>query len=939
MRKGGKMKKVAAFLSVFTLSFSLFAATTSYIDGEVIVAAAGELPQGLFIKAVGYLPGDSVNVTNPVTGTSMELLNIGQLDEGQGFAVIISQEAAQKLGISSDSILQIKLSKRSGSYDKSVIGTATLSRIASSTSALVEYDSVSENDEIPQTPKSEATAQAVLVSEKTETFSPASAVDEEVYTDTEDFSPISEQISSVPDEISVPQGTENQIEENSEEKIENTDFPPFASQDELYTDDEIPLVREEATPIAQTKAEEESPQTQNEDFPLPISALQDELYTDDEIPIVTEEAEPIAQARAEEEKSQAQKVDSKIPEEGENPAEVLPNESFVEPEFFDSEKKDEELAKTEQFYADDELPLETEVENPKTQTKAEEKIVETDLKSQNEEAIADFLPLDDIPILEENAESPKEEPSIAQEKKPNLEEEYLDNFTNPAFANDETIPLEVVVKDAKEEDDSPFEDEKIAWLPPEELKKENALENDLPLPNVFDDDSWKEENQATEEKFERIDNSILLPEAIIMPVSNDDFVENDLEGEEVIPQEPEEENSLEIIIPVDISDAISNEVEDDLEGEFVYDRDPDMPETEELTADLSELDLPFISPYIVPEDEVGETVDWTEPSSEDTSTGIFAPHSPDSDEEGEYVIPHEPTESDAEREIVIPEEPLENDEDGEIVIPEEPAESDAEENFVIPEDKTEEKTPDEDEEGEFVFPEENVEAEERGFDEDIDGIRDEEGVIFVFDEEFESDSFEIPVEPSEESEKEEVPPPYTEIILVPTTEKVPPSSGKTKTSTEVIPVLPSPEKSAKAKEEEIFSEIPVEDVSSYEIPVEIPTEEIPFDQKIPVEEEIPVEPVEEEIDIFEGKEIPEAYVCKESALKANSYYVQIIITNKAGCDEIAEKYGRKYPIIFVPTSSGAYKVLVGPLTRDEYGVVLERFKEFGYKGAFLKRSK
>ncbi len=81
-------------------------------------------------------------------------------------------------------------------------------------------------------------------------------------------------------------------------------------------------------------------------------------------------------------------------------------------------------------------------------------------------------------------------------------------------------------------------------------------------------------------------------------------------------------------------------------------------------------------------------------------------------------------------------------------------------------------------------------------------------------------------------------------------------------------------------------------------------------------------------------------VVKDKNLRNGSYYIQIatVTTSDAGM-KIVNKYD-KYPIILVPfdTREG-YKVMVGPLTGDEYGAVLEKFKAFGYRDAFIRKIK
>ncbi|MCR4580788.1 MAG: hypothetical protein K5681_10625, partial [Treponema sp.] len=78
-----------------------------------------------------------------------------------------------------------------------------------------------------------------------------------------------------------------------------------------------------------------------------------------------------------------------------------------------------------------------------------------------------------------------------------------------------------------------------------------------------------------------------------------------------------------------------------------------------------------------------------------------------------------------------------------------------------------------------------------------------------------------------------------------------------------------------------------------------------------------------------------------SDLKRGSYYIQIAtLSIDENIMEIVNKYSANYPITIVPLSSGARKqVLIGPLSMDEYAVVLERFKAYGYKDAFLRKIK
>ncbi len=106
--------------------------------------------------------------------------------------------------------------------------------------------------------------------------------------------------------------------------------------------------------------------------------------------------------------------------------------------------------------------------------------------------------------------------------------------------------------------------------------------------------------------------------------------------------------------------------------------------------------------------------------------------------------------------------------------------------------------------------------------------------------------------------------------------------------------------------------------------------------------EEPKKKVETPVETSKPKPVPEKkdVIIKDKNLRNGSYYVQIatVTTSDAGM-KIVNRYD-KYPIILVPfdTREG-YKVMVGPLTGDEYGAALEKFKAFGYRDAFVRKIK
>ena len=138
------MKKITLFiLTIFTVA-TLFAAARPSLDGRAVVADSGTMPKGLFARTVGYLPGDSVTVTNPATGSTIDVLILGAIDPSEGVAILLSPEAADGLRIKPDSNVQVKLTKRSGSLDENANGSAVISEGEDETPAVTEAPAVAE---------------------------------------------------------------------------------------------------------------------------------------------------------------------------------------------------------------------------------------------------------------------------------------------------------------------------------------------------------------------------------------------------------------------------------------------------------------------------------------------------------------------------------------------------------------------------------------------------------------------------------------------------------------------------------------------------------------------------------------------------------------------------------------------------------------------------
>ena len=85
----------------------------------------------------------------------------------------------------------------------------------------------------------------------------------------------------------------------------------------------------------------------------------------------------------------------------------------------------------------------------------------------------------------------------------------------------------------------------------------------------------------------------------------------------------------------------------------------------------------------------------------------------------------------------------------------------------------------------------------------------------------------------------------------------------------------------------------------------------------------------------------ESFVTTDAELKKGMYYLQIAtLSNEENVANLTEKYGKKYPLALIKQENkNAYRVLVGPLNADEFGMIKERFESYGFKDAFLRKIK
>ncbi|MBQ7538353.1 MAG: SPOR domain-containing protein [Treponema sp.] len=304
------MKKITLFiLTIFTVA-TLFAAARPSLDGRAVVADSGSMPRGLFARTVGYLPGDSVTVTNPATGSTVDVLILGAIDPSEGVAILLSPEAADGLRIRPDSNVQVKLTKRSGSLDENANGSAVLSDVADEAAAksvevsaeipetmkgVVAEPSPESNpepdyEEFPAVPEENkelaavapveespviASIPAQVVEEKNELeplYEEVPAIQEETLEKVVDDSLNSlpaddeklQKVVLVEEEPAYPEEKESEIVEVVEEKKQNLDEPELAS---IVQEEELPPLDEEVKEVA-VVSEEIAEEKKSEDAPL-----------------------------------------------------------------------------------------------------------------------------------------------------------------------------------------------------------------------------------------------------------------------------------------------------------------------------------------------------------------------------------------------------------------------------------------------------------------------------------------------------------------------------------------------------------------------------------------------------------------------------------------------------------------------------------------------
>ena len=240
------MKKFLSGILFLLISVFIFADSSASVEGVIEVAGKDELPAGYFGKAAGYLPGDSVSITNPNTGITLQILNLGTLDASGGIAILISEKSAKSLGIERNSGVKVKLAPRSGYFDETVSGNAVLDEKTLPAAKEEPVSDVSAEPAVQAGPEA-ASQPAENAAVSVEPAAPVAVAGVPLIADTEDNAEEEDaEVAAVEDEAETPVDeidSEDETDFSDEEKLSAEPV-----EEEVSADDE-PSVEEETEPV------------------------------------------------------------------------------------------------------------------------------------------------------------------------------------------------------------------------------------------------------------------------------------------------------------------------------------------------------------------------------------------------------------------------------------------------------------------------------------------------------------------------------------------------------------------------------------------------------------------------------------------------------------------------------------------------------------------
>lgn len=401
------MKKFLSGILFLLISVFIFADSSASVEGVIEVAGKDELPAGYFGKAAGYLPGDSVSITNPNTGITLQILNLGTLDASGGIAILISEESAKSLGIERNSGVKVKLAPRSGYFDETVSGNAVLDEKTLPAAKEEPVSDVSAEPAVQAGPEA-ATQPAENAAVSVEPAAPVAVAGVPLIADTEDNAEEEDaEVAAVEDEAETPVDeidSEDETDFSDEEKLSAEPV-----EEEVSADDE-PSVEEETEPVI---VEAPAP---TEECEVPEEPYEDYESVEDGF---LESKEAVEQPSPAEE-SEVEAVTVEEPDPIEEETEDLPEEENAElviveePQEEEPETPTEDETEEEAVTVEEPSPIEEDSaaeENQMEEVSEPEEVVaepnaEPEAQSSGESESSDYAPIVLVPSEPESPEPP-----------------------------------------------------------------------------------------------------------------------------------------------------------------------------------------------------------------------------------------------------------------------------------------------------------------------------------------------------------------------------------------------------------------------------------------------------------------------------------------------------------------------------------------------------
>lgn len=401
------MKKFLSGILFLLISVFIFADSSASVEGVIEVAGKDDLPAGYFGKAAGYLPGDSVSITNPNTGITLQILNLGTLDASGGIAILISEESAKSLGIERNSGVKVRLAPRSGYFDETVSGNAVLDEKTLPAAKEEPVSDVSAEPAVQAGPEA-ASQPAENAAVSVEPAAPVAVAGVPLIADTEDNAEEENaEVAAVEDEAETPVDeidSEDETDFSDEEKLSAEPV-----EEEVSADDE-PSVEEETEPVI---VEAPAP---TEECEVPEEPYEDYESVEDGF---LESKEAVEQPSPAEE-SEVEAVTVEEPDPIEEETEDLPEEENAElviveePQEEEPETPTEDETEEEAVTVEEPSPIEEDSaaeENQMEEVSEPEEVVaepnaEPEAQSSGESESSDYAPIVLVPSEPESPEPP-----------------------------------------------------------------------------------------------------------------------------------------------------------------------------------------------------------------------------------------------------------------------------------------------------------------------------------------------------------------------------------------------------------------------------------------------------------------------------------------------------------------------------------------------------